>query len=558
MRWRRLFHLFAGFGLIVCLGGQTCNTLTTLAPAAARPPPAIIPSGNSPESLTMVLTVDLRDYPETNRVTWEFGDGSMSANMKVATGKSVAHGFPGEGVFLVRVHLFDGGDGLRQIPPKEIAVGSLPVEVVGPNETPIASFQILDVLDASGVASVSTKRFNAVTSRDPDGTISRFAWDFGDDMTGEGRSLTHTYAAGGRYTVRLTVTDNRDATADATRSLLINAPPTSQFTFDVSTVDQLTVSFNGGQSSDADGTLALLRWDFGDGTPVETGVVVTHTYAAPGTYTVTLTAIDNFGSAAVSTQSVHVSGIEVLVQSVTPDFGVVDTTITDVSIRGENFAEGMLVHLGRGTSVILGTALEFIGSTEIRADFALTGAELGDYDVVVTPPGPEPARLTDGFRVVTADRIRLTTSLGDIVIRMASDAPITTANYFQYVQDRFYDGTIFHRVIPGFVVQGGGFLPGLVPQTPVRGPIQNEFSPSRSNVRGTLAMAKVANDPNSATSEFFFNLADNSANLDNQNGGFTVFANVIEGLDVVDAIAGVPLDGEQPVTDVVLIRARRE
>ena len=156
-------------------------------------------------------------------------------------------------------------------------------------------------------------------------------------------------------------------------------------------------------------------------------------------------------------------------------------------------------------------------------------------------------------------RVRLRTSLGDVVIKLLTDeTPVTAENFIQYAEDGFYNGTIFHRVIPGFVVQGGGQLPGGAAQVGKRDPIVNEFSATRSNVRGTLAMAKLPGDPDSATSEFFFNLEDNSANLDNQNGGFTVFARVVEGMDVVDAIAAVPLNGEVPVDDVILISATLE
>jgi len=144
-------------------------------------------------------------------------------------------------------------------------------------------------------------------------------------------------------------------------------------------------------------------------------------------------------------------------------------------------------------------------------------------------------------------------------------APVTVLNFLQYVEDGFYDGTIFHRVIPDFVVQGGTFLPGLVRQEPLRDPIPNEFDPSRSNVAGTVAMAKISGDPDSATSGFFFNLVDNSENLDNQNGGFTVFARVWN-MDVVNDIATVPTTTKQtpdgatlenvPVEDIVIDHAR--
>jgi len=150
---------------------------------------------------------------------------------------------------------------------------------------------------------------------------------------------------------------------------------------------------------------------------------------------------------------------------------------------------------------------------------------------------------------VTANFIlRMQTDLGGIDIEMFDTvAPQTVANFMNYVNDGDYDGTFFHRSIPGFVVQGGGFIANTpdgsilsadagASHIPTDPPVVNEFN--LSNLRGTIAMAKVGGDPDSATSEWFFNLDDNSANLDVQNDGFTVFAQVLnEGMDVVDAIA---------------------
>ncbi|MEA5618037.1 peptidylprolyl isomerase, partial [Cronbergia sp. UHCC 0137] len=136
-------------------------------------------------------------------------------------------------------------------------------------------------------------------------------------------------------------------------------------------------------------------------------------------------------------------------------------------------------------------------------------------------------------------------------------ADLTVANFLNYVNDGDYVNTIIHRSVPGFIIQGGGFTAnGLataptpasaIAVIPTNPPVQNEFSANRSNTRGTIAMAKVNNNPNSATNQWFFNLADNNDinnpfNLDNQNGGFTVFGEVISqsDLDVLDAIAAVP------------------
>jgi cyclophilin family peptidyl-prolyl cis-trans isomerase len=139
-------------------------------------------------------------------------------------------------------------------------------------------------------------------------------------------------------------------------------------------------------------------------------------------------------------------------------------------------------------------------------------------------------------------------------------APLTVRNFRNYVNRGAYRNSIIHRSVPGFVIQGGGFtvdgLGEVIEQTPASGadavdviptdaPVRNEFSAGRSNLRGTIAMAKVGNNPNSATSQWFFNLANNSRNLDNQNGGFTVFGQVLGrgDLNVIDAIASLPIFG---------------
>jgi peptidyl-prolyl cis-trans isomerase A (cyclophilin A) len=123
-------------------------------------------------------------------------------------------------------------------------------------------------------------------------------------------------------------------------------------------------------------------------------------------------------------------------------------------------------------------------------------------------------------------------------------APATVENFINYVNDGDYVNSIIHRSIPGFVVQGGGFTVDelQVEAVPTDPPVVNEFSPDRSNLRGTIATAKLGNDPDSATSQWFFNLGDNSANLDNQNGGFTVFGEVLTEADLapIDAIANLP------------------
>lgn len=143
-------------------------------------------------------------------------------------------------------------------------------------------------------------------------------------------------------------------------------------------------------------------------------------------------------------------------------------------------------------------------------------------------------------------RVRIATSRGDIHLDLRPDqAPATVDNFLQYVTSGAYTDSIFHRSVPDFVIQTGGFRILYNDQGPyfdsveTLPPVQNE--PNVSNTRGTIAMAKLGGDPDSATSQWFVNLGDNGANLDNQNGGFTVFGQVDEaGMEVVDAIAGLP------------------
>ena len=154
------------------------------------------------------------------------------------------------------------------------------------------------------------------------------------------------------------------------------------------------------------------------------------------------------------------------------------------------------------------------------------------------------------------------TTAGDIRIELYSDAaPVTVENFLAYVDDGFYGGTIFHRVIPGFVIQGGGFTTGFE-RKETRAPIVNEADNGRRNRRGTLSMARTR-DRDSATSQFFVNLSDNKV-LDHgeRDFGYAVFARVVEGMDVVDRIAGGETGrrnglADVPVEPVVVEAARR-
>jgi peptidyl-prolyl cis-trans isomerase B (cyclophilin B) len=182
------------------------------------------------------------------------------------------------------------------------------------------------------------------------------------------------------------------------------------------------------------------------------------------------------------------------------------------------------------------------------------------------------------FRFAASNQVRLKISqkgdapgeseqLGDIIIKLdVAKAPITTENFLQYVKAGFYDGTIIHRVVPDFVIQGGGFLPGSVKQTGARPAIQNEANNGLKNTKYSIAMALQGNNSQSATSEFFFNLKDNTSldlgsNTNTANFGFTVFGEVTEeSQEVLDKIAATPTtttNNKQnvPVKDIIIEKA---
>ena len=165
--------------------------------------------------------------------------------------------------------------------------------------------------------------------------------------------------------------------------------------------------------------------------------------------------------------------------------------------------------------------------------------------------------------MTTSPRVKMTTSQGDIIISLdAVKAPKTVANFLAYVNDGFFDGTIFHRVIDGFMIQGGGFEPGLK-QKPTKATVENEANNGLKNNKYTLAMARTQ-DPHSATAQFFINVANNDF-LNHtaptaQGWGYAVFGEVVEGKDVVDKMKGVAtgnsgMHQNVPTTDVLIIKA---
>ena len=226
-------------------------------------------------------------------------------------------------------------------------------------------------------------------------------------------------------------------------------------------------------------------------------------------------------------------------------------------------------------------AVLFVSGTYLRADMtAATGAckdpvfnmaqstpQLAVLNCTVTATGEQPLSITGtngrvlytGTVTVPQPQVELVTSQGNVVLELnPAAAPVSVNNFLSYTNSGFYTNTLFHRVIAGFVVQGGGYTQGLVKKTGQLAPIVLESNNGLFNTRGTLAMART-NIPNSATSEFFVNLVDNqSLNYQSPaNPGYAVFGKVVNGLDVIDKIAALPTASangfaDVPTTDVTL------
>jgi peptidyl-prolyl cis-trans isomerase A (cyclophilin A) len=177
---------------------------------------------------------------------------------------------------------------------------------------------------------------------------------------------------------------------------------------------------------------------------------------------------------------------------------------------------------------------------------------------------PLAATAANATATATATKVKLSTSAGDIVLELYPDkAPKSVENFLQYVRDKHYDGTVFHRVMDGFMIQGGGFTADLQQKT-TRAPIPLEASNGLKNDRGTVAMARTAN-PNSATAQFFINVVNNAPlNAPSPDGhGYAVFGKVIAGMEVVDKIKGVAVSNQGPyqnvpTTPVTILKATLE
>ena len=160
---------------------------------------------------------------------------------------------------------------------------------------------------------------------------------------------------------------------------------------------------------------------------------------------------------------------------------------------------------------------------------------------------------SNGEKMAANPKVKIETTLGDITLELdAKNAPDSTKNFIAYVNDGHYDGTVFHRVIPNFMIQGGGMLPDMS-EKPSKAPINNEANNGLKNDKGTVAMART-NDPHSASAQFFINVKDNDflnfRSEDMQGWGYAVFGKVIDGMDVVEKIESVKTGNQGHYQDV--------
>ena len=186
------------------------------------------------------------------------------------------------------------------------------------------------------------------------------------------------------------------------------------------------------------------------------------------------------------------------------------------------------------------------------ATIAYTCKIRGTGSLTFTAKDGQGAILAKQLFIVPDPQLQMTTSLGNVILELhPTYAPLSVDNFLKYVNSDFYTGTIFHRVIPNFVVQAGGFTSGLAPMKPSFGPITLESNNGLKNLKGTLAMARTS-DPNSATSQFYLNLVDNPFlnYVSVANPGYAVFGRVIAGLDVIEAIGLVPTGLVKGLSDV--------
>ncbi|RKR72934.1 beta strand repeat-containing protein [Frondihabitans australicus] len=303
--------------------------------------------------------------------SWNFGDNTAAATTKTAT-----HTYAAAGTYTVTLTVTDN-QGATGTSSQTVTVSK------APNVLPTASF--------TQSASNLKVSVDGTSSTDPDGTVQSYSWNFGDGTAAvTGATATHTYASAGTYKITLTVTDNDggqgSSSQNATVTAPANQPPVASFT---TTASGLALSADGSGSTDPDGTVASYSWNFGDGTAAVTGKTANHTYAAGGTYTVSLTVTDNGGATNTATQSVTVTApaaqafdLDSFSRTVSNGWGTADvggawTPTGSASVLSVANGAGVIATTKAGATngvQLMGTTST---STDLRAQFTLDKAASG-------------------------------------------------------------------------------------------------------------------------------------------------------------------------------------
>ena len=306
---------------------------------------------------------------------------------------------------------------------------------------------------------------------------------------------------------------------------------TAQFTLTGASLDQgVTVSAQGCQSlsQSSGGTSTSQTWTcLVDA--VGTGAVSLEAKTTSGS----VLKVQAFDVAAPANPVIKTLQPDRLMYSQTSQFTVTGVSLDkDFQLSSRNCKGLTLLPGGTATSKTVSCSVTGVGTAAVGLD-----AKLADGTVLKSVSFDVPA-----------PQVTVTTTLGTLVVELnPAVVPVTVDNFLQYVKDKFYDNTIFHRVIAGFVAQGGWLTPTPAVQAGQRAAIALEVGKGLSNLRGTIAMARTS-ELNSATSQFFFNLVDNTG-LDTGNGGYAVFGKLVQGQDVLDAIGKVSTSTQYGLSD---------
>jgi len=344
-----------------------------------------------------------------------------------------------------------------------------------------------------------------------------------------------------------------------------NQPPTAAARLSGEALVNVPTLFDTSGTGDADGSIVSRGWTYGDG---QSGSIDNHVYISAGAYTATYTVTDNSGATVSTTVAVTVlapnrpptaaaTWTGPAVAQVATSFDTTASTDTDGTIAARSWAYGD-GQTGTADSHVYASAGTYTATYSVTDDRGASASKAVTVTVVKCSAAGTRAATLSPFTSVCVQ-----TSLGEMVFEVFPNWPgaeHTVANFLRYVDDGFYTGTLFHRVVPDFVIQGGGYLPGVTVKPATYAPIALQSNNRLQNKQYTLAMART-DVADSATSQFFVNLVDNPA-LDynpavGAPNGYAVFGQVISGQGVLATIAAVPTGtraglANLPLRDVVI------